>query len=165
MGKYSKLVSLSWLIIYIILTSLFLLLFIENGGKFDEEIKDLSQFIERVSPETILLLISVILTLLSTFVSYYIARFLLLFLVTDIKTNMSDMLIPKSLVMVINILIINLFSLYDPEIFIFTSFIGAIGILLLSQVKKKNWKVSIVFSLPFILDATISLTKAIASLF
>ncbi|MDP7981444.1 hypothetical protein [Bacillus multifaciens] len=165
MGKYPGLISLFWFVIYTMLTCFFVSLFIEVGGKFDEEIKGLSQFIDRVSPKTIILIISVLMTLLGTVVAYIIAKFLLLFFVTDTKSNMSDMLIPKSLVMIVNILIITLLNLYNPSVFILTSFIGSIGILLLFQAKKKNWKVSIVFSLPFIVDASLSLAKTVASLF
>jgi hypothetical protein len=165
MGKHPKLISFFWLIIYTILTFFFLSLLIKTGGGFDKEIKDLAKLIDRGSPQKILLVISVLTTLLSTVVAYFIARFLLFFFTTDIKCNMSDILIPKSLVIIVNILFITLLNLYDPRIFMLTAFIGAIGILLLFQLKKKNWLGSIIFSIPFIADALLSLAKTTASLF
>ncbi len=119
-----------------------------------------------MSYETMLNLIVVITTILTTIsllVQYLIAKFLLMIFAPEVKSHLFYALIPKIIIMFINVICMGILQIHSLWLYIFTALIGAVLILFFFQYKKANWKASILFATPFIMDALISLGKEIVA--
>lgn len=144
----------------------FISLTIEING-FSEQLKDLDELLDNISHEKIVLIISIVttvITMISLLVQYIIGKFLLIIFVSNVKSHLFYALIPKILIMIINIVFIGVWQIHNSWLYMFTALMGSIVILLFFQYKKENWKASILFAAAFIIDALISLGKEIFSL-
>lgn|SRR5690606_14344237 len=117
-----------------------------------------------VSYSKMILIVSVVTTVITTIsflVQYIIAKFLLIIFSPNIKSNMFYALIPKTLIIIINIIFMKIGDIYIYWFYLLTSVIGSIMVLLFFQYKKENWKASILFAAPFITDALFSFGKEV----
>jgi hypothetical protein len=169
-SERAKLISLSilTLITYIYLNYYFAFFMIENEiTKYSEELSSLRQLLEDVAQENlilILVIITIIITTISLLIQYIIGKFLLMLFTLDVNSHLFHVLIPKIFIMIINLLFIMIWEIYDSWFYLTTALIGSILIMLFFQYNKKNWKASILFSVVFILDPLFSIVKEISNL-
>nr|WP_277717624.1 hypothetical protein [Priestia flexa]WEZ10400.1 hypothetical protein P5663_21060 [Priestia flexa]WEZ10410.1 hypothetical protein P5663_21005 [Priestia flexa] len=170
MSKRTKLISLSILslIAYIYLNYYFTFFTIENRiTKYSEEMSALNQLLKDMTQEnliSILVIITIIVTTLSLLVQYLVGIFLLMLFTDKVKSQLFYALIPKIIIMSINVIFIVTWQIYDSWLYLTTALVGSILIMFLFQYKKQNWKASILFSIAFILDPVISIVKEISTL-
>ncbi|MBY8911989.1 hypothetical protein KY305_04345 [Bacillus sp. YC2] len=166
MEKHARLTSFVSLIVYVFLNFYFISLVIEMNG-FSEELKDLHNLLDNFSHRKLVLIISVVttvITMISLLVQYIIGKFLLIIFASNVKSHLFYALIPKILIMIINIIFIGIWQIHNSWFYLFTALMGSIVILLFFHYKKENWKASILFAASFIIDALFSLGKSIFSL-
>ncbi|MBW4854128.1 hypothetical protein MH138_01360 [Bacillus safensis] len=166
MEQRPRITSLISLVIFIFANYYFVTFAIELNG-YISKLDDLKALLEDISYETMLNLIVVITTTLTTIsllVQYLIGKFLLMIFAPEVKSKLFYALIPKILIMFINVICMGILQINNLWLYMFTALIGAVLILLFFQYKKENWKASILFAAPFIIDALISLGKEIVSI-
>ncbi|MGX9290255.1 hypothetical protein ACSLGF_03335 [Bacillus sp. A015] len=165
MEQRPRITSLISLVIFILANYYFVTFAIELNG-YISKLDDLKALLEDISYETMLNLIVVITTTLTTIsllVQYLIGKFLLMIFAPEVKSHLFYALIPKILIMFINVICMGILQVHSLWLYIFTALIGSILILIFFQYKKANWKASILFAAPFIIDALISLGKEIVA--
>ncbi|AMM90673.1 membrane protein [Bacillus pumilus] len=166
MEQRPRITSLISLIIFIFANYYFVTFAIELNG-YISILDDLKALLEDISYETMLNLIVVITTTLTTIsllVQYLIGKFLLMIFAPEVKSKLFYALIPKILIMFINVICMGILQINNLLLYMLTALIGSVLILLFFQYKKENWKASILFATPFIIDALISLGKEIFSI-
>lgn len=139
---------------------LFVLRFIQLG-EMSAEISKLSNIkkIVNISPENLILILSVLWTLISTFVKYGIAKLLTILCSESRPTKLVDVLIPKSIVIIFNIVMMAVFKVNSHNFFLYMALIGALLIFLMSYNRQRRGWNSFIFTLPFLIDAFVSLVK------
>ncbi|MDF2004119.1 hypothetical protein P2Q02_15855 [Bacillus pumilus] len=165
MEQRPRITSLISLVIFIMANYYFVTFAIELNG-YISQLDDLRAMLEDMSYETMLNLIVVITTILTTIsllVQYLIAKFLLIIFAPEVKGHLFYALIPKIIIMFINVICMGILQIQSLWLYLFTALIGAALILFFFQYKKANWKASILFAAPFIIDAFISLGKEIVA--
>lgn len=170
MGKPAKLILLSifLLIAYLLLNYYFVSIVADNQiSILSQDIEDLKYVLNDISHENFVLIITVISTLTAIFgllIQYLIGKFLLVIFASDVKSHLYHALIPKVLILIINLIFIEVFQIHNNGVYLSTALIGSILILLFFQYQKQNWKASLLFSSAFIIDALISLGKSVFSM-
>ncbi|MER3124075.1 hypothetical protein ABQG68_01570 [Bacillus pumilus] len=165
MEQRPRITSLISLVIFILANYYFVTFAIELNG-YISKLDDLRALLEDMSYETMLNLIVVITTILTTIsllVQYLIAKFLLMLFAPEVKSHLFYALIPKIIIMFINVICMGILQIHSLWLYIFTALIGAVLILFFFQYKKANWKAAILFAAPFMIDALISLGKEIVA--
>ncbi|MED1747254.1 MULTISPECIES: hypothetical protein [Bacillus] len=165
MEQRPRITSLISLVIFILANYYFVTFAIELNG-YISKLGDLRALLEDISYDTMLNLIVVITTTLTTIsllVQYLIGKFLLMIFAPEVKSHLFYALIPKILIMFVNVICMGILQVHSLWMYIFTALIGSILILIFFQYKKANWKASILFAAPFIIDALISLGKEIVT--
>ncbi|MDR3156888.1 MAG: hypothetical protein LBT69_03125 [Lactobacillales bacterium] len=145
---------------YIGMLTLFVLLFIQEGG-LTAEISKLSKIkkILNISPENLILIVSVIWVLISILIQYGIAKFLTVLCSESKPTRLMDVLIPKSLILVFNVALITIFKVNSHIFFLYTALAGTMLIFVMSYIRQRKVRNSFIFTLPFLIDALASLMK------
>lgn len=163
MVKKPIVISLFSLLLFIALTYYFISFTVELNTQ-TLKLDDLLDLLEEVSHDKVLLLITSLITLLtifSTLIQYLISKFLLIIFSNKVKVRIYYALLPKSLILVLNILFMGLFGITNSWLYVFTAFVGSIFIYLFFQYKKENWKAALIFSSVFLLDSIVSIGKEI----
>lgn len=141
----------------IFITAIFIWLYTKSGA-LDSELSKLRRITSSLDPKVIVTIVSTALTIISVLVEYIIAKFLLLIFYKKRAhtTELSDVLIPKTIVYILNIVILLLLSLNYEKVFSITSIGGAVLTFFLIEHKNKNIPSSLVFSAPFLIDTLYS---------
>lgn len=166
MEQRPRITSLISLVIFIFANYYFVTFAIELNG-YISKLDDLKALLEDISYETMMNLIAVITTTLTTIsllVQYLIGKFLLMIFAPEVKSKLFYALIPKILIMFINVICMGILQINNLLLYMLTALIGSVLILLFFQYKKENWKASILFAALFIIDALTSLGKEIFSI-
>ncbi len=164
-GKHTKLISFFIFIVYVLLNYYFVSFSVadqlsESTGKLN----DLKYLLEDISYKNLLLIITIITTIITTFsllIQYIIGKFLLVIFAPDVHCHLFYALIPKTIIIVINIIFVGILQIHNSWLYMFTAFIGSIAVLLFFQYKNKSWKASMLFAAAFIIDPIFSLSKEI----
>lgn len=168
MEKHAKLISFISFIGYSILNYYFVSFSVTNQIKgISGEINDLNKLLEDISHENLVLIITIITVIATTaflLMQYIIGKFLLFLFASDVQSHLFYVLIPKIFITVINIFFMRIWQINNSWLYIFTSLLGAIAVLLFFQHIKENWKASMLFAAALIFDPLLSLGKEIFSL-
>lgn len=167
MEKHPKLISFFSFILYVVLNYFFVSFATEHQiAGFSDEFAEVKKLLaDGDSLRQIITTIAAIVTTVSVLVQYIIGKFLLVVFVPGTKTHLYYALMPKLLVLMVNIIFIGVFNIQNTWLYLSTALIGALLIMFFIQYKRNNWKATILFSLVFLLDSVFSLGKSIYSLF
>ncbi|VPU91957.1 membrane protein [Streptococcus pneumoniae] len=156
----NSLYKLMNLIIYLFLLYLFIDLLIKSGI-LDEQIDKLSELsnLFTIKIETILTVISVVFTFIATLIEYGFSLFLITLFFDKNKRNFGDILLSKNITLSFSILLCYLFNPSDIK-FAYFSVLTVLLIGITNYARFKNLRLTVVFSVPFLFNAIMSIINS-----
>lgn len=156
----NSLYKLMNLIIYLFLLYLFIDLLMKSGI-LDEQIDKLSELsnLFTIKIETILTVISVVFTFIATLIEYGFSLFLITLFFDKDKRNFGDVLLSKNIILSFSILLCYLFNPSDIK-FAYFSVLTVLLIGLTNYARFKNLRLTVVFSVPFLFNAIMSIINS-----
>ncbi|WP_247935126.1 hypothetical protein [Streptococcus mitis] len=156
----NSLYKLMNLIIYLFLLYLFIDLLMKSGI-LDEQIDKLSELsnLFTIKIETILTVISVVFTFIATLIEYGFSLFLITLFFDKDKRNFGDVLLSKNIILSFSILLCYLFNPSDIK-FAYFSVLTVLLIGLTNYARFKNLRLTVVFSIPFLFNAIMSIINS-----
>lgn len=156
----NSLYKLMNLIIYLFLLYLFIDLLMKSGI-LDEQIDKLSELsnLFTIKIETILTVISVVFTFIATLIEYGFSLFLITLFFDKNKRNFGDILLSKNITLSFSILLCYLFNPSDIK-FAYFSVLTVLLIGITNYVRFKNLRLTVVFSVPFLFNAIMSIINS-----
>ena len=156
----NSLYKLMNLIIYLFLLYLFIDLLMKSGI-LNEQIDKLSELsnLFTVKIETILTVISVIFTFIATLIEYGFSLFLITLFFDKDKRNFGDVLLSKNITLSFSILLCYLFNPSDIK-FAYFSILTVLLIGITNYARFKNLRLTVVFSVPFLFNAIVSIINS-----
>ncbi|HGJ1018648.1 TPA: hypothetical protein ACJUSW_001163 [Streptococcus pneumoniae] len=156
----NSLYKLMNLIIYIFLLYLFIDLLMKSGI-LDEQIDKLSELsnLFTIKIETILTVISVVFTFIATLIEYGFSLFLITLFFDKNKRNFGDILLSKNITLSFSILLCYLFNPSDIK-FAYFSVLTVLLIGITNYARFKNLRLTVVFSVPFLFNAIMSIINS-----
>lgn len=153
----NSLYKLMNLIIYLFLLYLFIDLLMKSGI-LNEQIDKLSELsnLFTIKIETILAVISVVFTFIATLIEYGFSLFLITLFFDKDKRNFGDVLLSKNITLSFSILLCYLFNPSDIK-FAYFSILTVLLIGITNYARFKNLRLTVVFSVPFLFNAIVSL--------
>lgn len=153
----NSLYKLMNLIIYLFLLYLFIDLLMKSGI-LDEQIDKLSELsnLFTIKIETILTVISVVFTFIATLIEYGFSLFLITLFFDKNKRNFGDILLSKNITLSFSILLCYLFNPSDIK-FAYFSVLTVLLIGITNYARFKNLRLTVVFSVPFLFNAIMSI--------
>ena len=156
----NSLYKLMNLIIYLFLLYLFIDLLMKSGI-LNEQIDKLSELsnLFTIKIETILTVISVVFTFIATLIEYGFSLFLITLFFDKDKRNFGDVLLSKNITLSFSILLCYLFNPSDIK-FAYFSILTVLLIGITNYARFKNLRLTVVFSVPFLFNAIVSLINS-----
>ncbi|AEL09593.1 MULTISPECIES: hypothetical protein [Streptococcus] len=156
----NSLYKLMNLIIYLFLLYLFIDLLMKSGI-LDEQIDKLSELsnLFTIKIETILTVISVVFTFIATLIEYGFSLFLITLFFDKDKRNFGDILLSKNITLSFSILLCYLFNPSDIK-FAYFSILTVLLIGITNYARFKNLRLTVVFSVPFLFNAIVSIINS-----
>lgn len=156
----NSLYKLMNLIIYLFLLYLFIDLLMKSGI-LDEQIDKLSELsnLFTIKIETILTVISVVFTFIATLIEYGFSLFLITLFFDRNKRNFGDILLSKNITLSFSILLCYLFNPSDIK-FAYFSVLTVLLIGITNYARFKNLRLTVVFSVPFLFNAIMSIINS-----
>lgn len=156
----NSLYKLMNLIIYLFLLYLFIDLLMKSGI-LDEQIDKLSELYNlfTIKIETILTVISVVFTFIATLIEYGFSLFLITLFFDKNKRNFGDILLSKNITLSFSILLCYLFNPSDIK-FAYFSVLTVLLIGITNYARFKNLRLTVVFSVPFLFNAIMSIINS-----
>ncbi|HEV1205673.1 TPA: hypothetical protein ACHH1E_000846 [Streptococcus pneumoniae] len=156
----NSLYKLMNLIIYLFLLYLFIDLLMKSGI-LDEQIDKLSELsnLFTIKIETILTVISVVFTFIATLIEYGFSLFLITLFFDKNKRNFGDILLSKNITLSFSILLCYLFNPSDIK-FAYFSVLTVLLIGITNYAIFKNLRLTVVFSVPFLFNAIMSIINS-----
>ncbi|HEU6998464.1 TPA: hypothetical protein VV543_001521 [Streptococcus pneumoniae] len=156
----NSLYKLMNLIIYLFLLYLFIDLLMKSGI-LDEQIDKLSELsnLFTIKIETILTVISVVFTFIATLIEYGFSLFLITLFFDKNKRNFGDILLSKNIILSFSILLCYLFNPSDIK-FAYFSVLTVLLIGITNYARFKNLRLTVVFSVPFLFNAIMSIINS-----
>lgn len=156
----NSLYKLMNLIIYLFLLYLFIDLLMKSGI-LDEQIDKLSELsnLFTIKIETILTVISVVFTFIATLIEYGFSLFLITLFFDKNKRNFGDILLYKNITLSFSILLCYLFNPSDIK-FAYFSVLTVLLIGITNYARFKNLRLTVVFSVPFLFNAIMSIINS-----
>ncbi|WP_314414722.1 hypothetical protein [uncultured Streptococcus sp.] len=156
----NSLYKLMNLIIYLFLLYLFIDLLMKSGI-LDEQIDKLSELsnLFTIKIETILTVISVVFTFIATLIEYGFSLFLITLFFDKDKRNFGDVLLSKNITLSFSILLCYLFNPSDIK-FAYFSILTVLLIGITNYARFKNLRLTVVFSVPFLFNAIMSIINS-----
>ncbi|MDG7337873.1 hypothetical protein OK984_06465 [Streptococcus pneumoniae] len=156
----NSLYKLMNLIIYLFLLYLFIDLLMKSGI-LDEQIDKLSELsnLFTIKIETILTVISVVFTFIATLIKYGFSLFLITLFFDKNKRNFGDILLSKNITLSFSILLCYLFNPSDIK-FAYFSVLTVLLIGITNYARFKNLRLTVVFSVPFLFNAIMSIINS-----
>ncbi|MDS5189559.1 hypothetical protein RLH92_05655 [Streptococcus pneumoniae] len=156
----NSLYKLMNLIIYLFLLYLFIDLLMKSGI-LDEQIDKLSELsnLFTIKIETILTVISVVFTFIATLIEYGFSIFLITLFFDKNKRNFGDILLSKNITLSFSILLCYLFNPSDIK-FAYFSVLTVLLIGITNYARFKNLRLTVVFSVPFLFNAIMSIINS-----
>ncbi|CZC61700.1 hypothetical protein RK869_10085 [Streptococcus pneumoniae] len=156
----NSLYKLMNLIIYLFLLYLFIDLLMKSGI-LDEQIDKLSELsnLFTIKIETILTVISVVFTFIATLIEYGFSLFLITLFFDKNKRNFGDILLSKNITLSFSILLCYLFNPSDIK-FAYFSVLAVLLIGITNYARFKNLRLTVVFSVPFLFNAIMSIINS-----
>ncbi|VKX76850.1 membrane protein [Streptococcus pneumoniae] len=156
----NSLYKLMNLIIYLFLLYLFIDLLMKSGI-LDEQIDKLSELsnLFTIKIETILTVISVVFTFIATLIEYGFSLFLITLFFDKNKRNFGDILLSKNITLSFSILLCYLFNPSDVK-FAYFSVLTVLLIGITNYARFKNLRLTVVFSVPFLFNAIMSIINS-----
>lgn len=156
----NSLYKLMNLIIYLFLLYLFIDLLMKSGI-LDEQIDKLSELsnLFTIKIETILTVISVVFTFIATLIEYGFSLFLITLFFDKNKRNFGDILLSKNITLSFSILLCYLFNPSDIK-FAYFSILTVLLIGITNYARFKNLRLTVVFSVPFLFNAIVSIINS-----
>lgn len=156
----NSLYKLMNLIIYLFLLYLFIDLLMKSGI-LDERIDKLSELsnLFTIKIETILTVISVVFTFIATLIEYGFSLFLITLFFDKNKRNFGDILLSKNITLSFSILLCYLFNPSDIK-FAYFSVLTVLLIGITNYARFKNLRLTVVFSVPFLFNAIMSIINS-----
>lgn len=156
----NSLYKLMNLIIYLFLLYLFIDLLMKSGI-LDEQIDKLSELsnLFTIKIETILTVISVVFTFIATLIEYGFSLFLITLFFDKNKRNFGDILLSKNITLSFSILLCYLFNTSDIK-FAYFSVLTVLLIGITNYARFKNLRLTVVFSVPFLFNAIMSIINS-----
>ncbi|SNF24151.1 hypothetical protein [Streptococcus pneumoniae] len=156
----NSLYKLMNLIIYLFLLYLFIDLLMKSGI-LDEQIDKLSELsnLFTIKIETILTVISVVFTFIATLIEYGFSLFLITLFFDKNKRNFGDILLSKNITLSFSILLCYLFNPSDIK-FAYFSVLTVLLIGIINYARFKNLRLTVVFSVPFLFNAIMSIINS-----
>ncbi|HGL7100662.1 TPA: hypothetical protein ACKCY0_001409 [Streptococcus pneumoniae] len=156
----NSLYKLMNLIIYLFLLYLFIDLLMKSGI-LDEQIDKLSELSNffTIKIETILTVISVVFTFIATLIEYGFSLFLITLFFDKNKRNFGDILLSKNITLSFSILLCYLFNPSDIK-FAYFSVLTVLLIGITNYARFKNLRLTVVFSVPFLFNAIMSIINS-----
>lgn len=156
----NSLYKLMNLIIYLFLLYLFIDLLMKSGI-LNEQIDKLSELsnLFTIKIETILTVISVVFTFIATLIEYGFSLFLITLFFDKDKRNFGDVLLSKNITLSFSILLCYLFNPSDIK-FAYFSVLTVLLIGLTNYARFKNLRLTVVFSVPFLFNAIMSIINS-----
>ncbi|MGI0231990.1 hypothetical protein ACREZY_07515 [Streptococcus pneumoniae] len=156
----NSLYKLMNLIIYLFLLYLFIDLLMKSGI-LDEQIYKLSELsnLFTIKIETILTVISVVFTFIATLIEYGFSLFLITLFFDKNKRNFGDILLSKNITLSFSILLCYLFNPSDIK-FAYFSVLTVLLIGITNYTRFKNLRLTVVFSVPFLFNAIMSIINS-----
>lgn len=156
----NSLYKLMNLIIYLFLLYLFIDLLMKSGI-LDEQIDKLSELsnLFTIKVETILTVISVVFTFIATLIEYGFSLFLITLFFDKNKRNFGDILLSKNITLSFSILLCYLFNPSDIK-FAYFSVLTVLLIGITNYARFKNLRLTVVFSVPFLFNAIMSIINS-----
>lgn len=157
----NSLYKLMNLIIYLFLLYLFIDLLMKSGI-LDEQIDKLSELsnLFTIKIETILTVISVVFTFIATLIEYGFSLFLITLFFDKNKRNFGDILLSKNITLSFSILLCYLFNPSDIK-FAYFSVLTVLLIGITNYARFKNLRLTVVFSVPFLFNAIMSIINSL----
>lgn len=156
----NSLYKLMNLIIYLFLLYLFIDLLMKSGI-LDEQIDKLSELsnLFTIKIETILTVISVVFTFIATLIEYGFSLFLITLFFDKNKRNFGDIFLSKNITLSFSILLCYLFNPSDIK-FAYFSVLTVLLIGITNYTRFKNLRLTVVFSVPFLFNAIMSIINS-----
>ncbi|HEV9811084.1 TPA: hypothetical protein ACJTGX_000764 [Streptococcus pneumoniae] len=156
----NSLYKLMNLIIYLFLLYLFIDLLMKSGI-LEEQIDKLSELsnLFTIKIETILTVISVVFTFIATLIEYGFSLFLITLFFDKNKRNFGDILLSKNITLSFSILLCYLFNPSDIK-FAYFSVLTVLLIGITNYARFKNLRLTVVFSVPFLFNAIMSIINS-----
>lgn len=156
----NSLYKLMNLIIYLFLLYLFIDLLMKSGI-LDEQIDKLSELsnLFTIKIETILTVISVVFTFIATLIEYGFSLFLITLFFDKNNRNFGDILLSKNITLSFSILLCYLFNPSDIK-FAYFSVLTVLLIGITNYARFKNLRLTVVFSVPFLFNAIMSIINS-----
>ena len=156
----NSLYKLMNLIIYLFLLYLFIDLLMKSGI-LDEQIDKLSELsnLFTIKIKTILTVISVVFTFIATLIEYGFSLFLITLFFDKDKRNFGDVLLSKNITLSFSILLCYLFNPSDIK-FAYFSVLTVLLIGITNYARFKNLRLTVVFSVPFLFNAIVSIINS-----
>lgn len=156
----NSLYKLMNLIIYLFLLYLFIDLLMKSGI-LDEQIDKLFELsnLFTIKIETILTVISVVFTFIATLIEYGFSLFLITLFFDKNKRNFGDILLSKNITLSFSILLCYLFNPSDIK-FAYFSVLTVLLIGITNYTRFKNLRLTVVFSVPFLFNAIMSIINS-----
>lgn len=156
----NSLYKLMNLIIYLFLLYLFIDLLMKSGI-LDEQIDKLSELsnLFTIKIKTILTVISVVFTFIATLIEYGFSLFLITLFFDKDKRNFGDVLLSKNITLSFSILLCYLFNPSDIK-FAYFSVLTVLLIGITNYARFKNLRLTVVFSVPFLFNAIMSIINS-----
>ena len=156
----NSLYKLMNLIIYLFLLYLFIDLLMKSGI-LNEQIDKLSELsnLFTIKIETILTVISVVFTFIATLIEYGFSLFLITLFFDKDKRNFGDILLSKNITLSFSILLCYLFNPSDIK-FAYFSILTVLLIGITNYARFKNLRLTVVFSVPFLFNAIVSIINS-----
>ncbi|MDR7852722.1 hypothetical protein RIN23_08760 [Streptococcus pneumoniae] len=156
----NSLYKLMNLIIYLFLLYLFIDLLMKSGI-LDEQIDKLSELsnLFTIKIETILTVIAVVFTFIATLIEYGFSLFLITLFFDKNKRNFGDILLSKNITLSFSILLCYLFNPSDIK-FAYFSVLTVLLIGITNYARFKNLRLTVVFSVPFLFNAIMSIINS-----
>ena len=156
----NSLYKLMNLIIYLFLLYLFIDLLMKSGI-LNEQIDKLSELsnLFTIKIETILTVISVVFTFIATLIEYGFSLFLITLFFDKDKRNFGDVLLSKNITLSFSILRCYLFNPSDIK-FAYFSILTVLLIGITNYARFKNLRLTVVFSVPFLFNAIVSIINS-----
>lgn len=156
----NSLYKLMNLIIYLFLLYLFIDLLMKSGI-LDEQIDKLSELsnLFTIKIETILTVISVVFTFIATLIEYGFSLFLITLFFDKNRRNFGDILLSKNITLSFSILLCYLFNPSDIK-FAYFSVLTVLLIGITNYARFKNLRLTVVFSVPFLFNAIMSIINS-----
>lgn len=156
----NSLYKLMNLIIYLFLLYLFIDLLMKSGI-LNEQIDKLSELsnLFTIKIETILTVISVVFTFIATLIEYGFSLVLITLFFDKDKRNFGDVLLSKNITLSFSILLCYLFNPSDIK-FAYFSILTVLLIGITNYARFKNLRLTVVFSVPFLFNAIVSIINS-----